>query len=883
MPLVGRARELRRLHDLLAVLSQHGGGLLLRGEPGIGKSALLAEATRSASERGMRVLRTTGVQSEARLPFAGLHQLLWPVIDRLDMLAPPQRHALLAAFGMTERDTPDVFLIALGTLNVLSEVATAAPVMIVVEDVHWLDRSTIDVLAFVARRLESEPILLLGAIRDGFDGGGLPELRIEGLGDDAAAALLDSVAQALEPDVRTRLLAEAAGNPLALVELPLATAQLEPGALLPAWLPLTARLEHAFAAQASELPEATRRLLLVAALNDGGSLSETLMADEHAIGVLEPALKARLVVLEGDELRFRHPLVRSAIRQAATIPERHAAHAALASVVALDRRVWHRAAAVVGPDELTATELDWTAAAAERRGALGVAVSALTRAAELSDVPAGRGARLLRAAELAFELGRSDVVVRLLRDAEALPLNASERTRMAWLRELFATQLWSGTARTTALIEIADRMRVEGDTERAVKWLRNVAFRCWWSYPDREAEARVLEAAARIPVAPDDPELLNTRAHAAPVECGREVMGVLARRPVAGSTHAAFHLADASTAVGAFSAELVAEAIAGLRAQGRVGLLAQALVNQAWVSVHLGHWVLGLQAAEEAVALAAETRQPRHEVAARLAAATLHALRADDDADTDAAADAAERVLLPMGASPLLSLAQLTRGVGALGEGRHADAYAALRRIFDPADIAHHRFIGWWAFGDLIDAAVHSDHHDEARVLVAEFELVLERSGSPLLHAGVTYARAVLGDDEALFARDGLSLYPLTRARLLLAHGAWLRRRRRLADSRVPLRAAREAFDALGAAGWGERARQELRASGETSRRRTPDAWDELTPQELQIAQLAAAGLTNREIGERLYLSHRTIGSHLYRIFPKLGVTSRSELRDAVG
>ena len=235
-----------------------------------------------------------------------------------------------------------------------------------------------------------------------------------------------------------------------------------------------------------------------------------------------------------------------------------------------------------------------------------------------------------------------------------------------------------------------------------------------------------------------------------------------------------------------------------------------------------------------------------------------------------------------MGASPLLSLAQLTRGVGALGEGRHADAYAALSRIYEPGDVAHHRFIGWWALVDLVDAAIHSDHHDEARALVAAYEPLLEQTGAPLLRAGLTYARAVLYDEEERFL-EPVDAYPLIRARLLLAYGAWLRRRRRLADSRAPLRTAREGFDALGAVRWGERARQELRASGETSRRRTPEAWDELTPQELQIAQMAAAGLTNREIGERLYLSHRTIGSHLYRIFPKLGVTSRSELRDTVG
>ena len=305
---------------------------------------------------------------------------------------------------------------------------------------------------------------------------------------------------------------------------------------------------------------------------------------------------------------------------------------------------------------------------------------------------------------------------------------------MAWLRELFATQLWSGTARTAALIEIADRMRVEGDPERALKWLRNVAFRCWWSYPDAEAEALVLEAAARMPVAPDHPELVDTRALAAPVECGREVIAELARRPVAGSTA---RRVPPRRRVDRGRRVLGRAGRGGDRGAARAGPRRPAGPGAGHAGVgERPPRQLGPRARRRPrrpIGLAHETRQPRHAVAARLAGATLRALRGDDGADTDAAADAAERVLLPMGASPLLSLAQLTRGVGALGEGRHADAYAALRRIFDPGDTAHHRFIGWWAFVDLIDAAIHSDHHDEARALVAEFEPLLERTGSPLL------------------------------------------------------------------------------------------------------------------------------------------------------
>lgn len=890
MHLVGRAAELRRIEALLDGPPSHGGALVVRGEPGIGKSALLEEAVRSGRERGMRLLRTGGIQSEARLPFAGLHQLLWPVTEQLDALAPPQRHAVLAAFGMTERETPDLFLVALGALNVLSEVASDAPLLVVVEDAHWLDRASTDVLAFVARRLETEPVALLAATRGSAEG--LPELVLEGLGEEEAARLVDSAAPAIAPEVRRRVLTEAAGNPLALVELPVAAARLDSGALLPAWLPLTARLEHAFAAHASGLPAATRRVLLTAALNDGSSLSETLTAAKNVTGdALAPALAARLVTVEGDELRFRHPLVRSALRQSASLPERHAAHAALAAVLGArpERRVWHRAASVVGSDEAVAAELDEAAASARRRGAHAVALSALVRAAELTPDEQRRGARLLRAAELASELGRPDVVVRMLRAAEPLPLGRTERTRISWLRELHDSERWTGRERTPALVELVDTMREDGDPERALKWLRNLAFRIFWSYPDEEAtDGLVLAAIERMPFPRDRPELVEARATVDPVGAGRETVVLLAR-PRERDPAATFHLVHAATSVGAYdrAAVLIGEAVTGLRTQGQLGLLAQMLVSQAWAAFHLGSWDAGLAAAAEADRLARETGQQRWAVAGALAGATLRSLRGEP---VDADIDAAEAELLPMGASPLLVLVQIARGVAALGEGRHGDAYDSLHRAFDPSDIAHHRFIRWWAFVDLVDSAVHSGRHEEARALLAGIEAEAERSGSPLLSMAVHYARPVLAPDEAaepLFeqgiANADVATWPLTRARLLLAYGAWLRRRRRLADSRAPLRAAREAFDALGAVRWGERARQELRASGETSRRRTPEAWDELTPQELQIAQMAAAGLTNREIGERLYLSHRTIGSHLYRIFPKLGISSRAELRDAVG
>ena len=395
--LLGRESETRVLAGLLDHVDGSGGALVVSGEPGIGKSALLLAASRRASDRQMLVLTATGVQTEARLPFAGLHQLLQPVLGELGRLAAPQRDAMLTAFGLTDAAAPDLFLTALAALNLLAESAAGAPVLVVAEDAQWLDHSTSDALTFVARRLEFEPIVLLAAIRDGFESpfnaAGLPALHLEALPAPAAAALLDSRAPGLPEPVRERLLDEAAGNPLALLELPAALADLGGDARLPAWLPLTTRLERAFAARVSDLPAPTRTALLVAALNDSPLLSEVLEAVSElgdaglSVDVLEPAVAARLVEIGDTEFRFCHPLMRTAIRHDASISQRHAAHAALATVLASqpERRVWHRAASVIGPDEQVAGELEAAAARAQRRGGTAVAVSALRRAAALSD------------------------------------------------------------------------------------------------------------------------------------------------------------------------------------------------------------------------------------------------------------------------------------------------------------------------------------------------------------------------------------------------------------------------------------------------------------------------------------------------------------------
>jgi DNA-binding CsgD family transcriptional regulator len=904
VPLFGRESEAQRLTDLVHHVRDRGGAIVVRGEAGIGKSALLAEVSRAAAADGVRILTAAGVESEAQLPFAGLHQLLRPVLSLRDELAVPQRDAVLAAFGMTDAAAPDLFLIALAALNMLAEAATQAPILLVVEDAHWLDRASADVLTFVARRLESEPVLLLAAIRDGypgpFDDAGLPELPLRRLDDGAANALLDAHAPDLPSAVRERLLGEAAGNPLALVELPIAMGPIGGGsALPPRWLPLTTRLEQAFAARVTRLPAITRTLLLVGALNDTASLSETLDAaalvigDEVGVVDLAPAVAVGLIEVDLAELWFRHPLMRSAIRHRASVPQRHAAHAALAKVLAgdEDRRVWHRAASSDRPDEAVAAELETAATRAQRRGGVVAAVAALEQAARLSGDPVRRAERLLRAADFAVELGRHDVVVRLLSAAEPLDLSPQQRARMVWIRGSFDDGMRDRTGGALMLARLAETVAADGDTDLAVRILWSAALRCFWDEPGAEARHHIVAVAEGLAIDELDPRLLAILAYAAPIERGAVVNDRLRRLAAQRGRDAQADrlLGTAAVLVGAFdlAETLSAASVAGLRAQGRLGLLARALGAQAWSAVHLVDLEVAIPVAEEASRLARETSQPFLYGIVRATEATLAALRGEQDRVQALAAEA-EQVGLPVGARPVLATVQIARGLAALGDGRFAEAYAHLRRMHDPADPSYQVALRCYAIGELADAAVHCGQDDAIRDIVREMETVALKTSSPSLHAGLRLARALLADDaeaEPLFeaACDAdLTRWPFVRARAQLAYGEWLRRRRRMNESRPPLRAARETFDALGAGPWSQRARQELRASGEASHNRAPELRDRLTPQELQIVQMAADGLTNREIGERLYLSHRTVSSHLHRVFPKLGVTSRAALGAAI-
>ena len=901
-PLFGRAAELRSAEALIAGPPERGGALVVSGEPGIGKSALIATAVVHATERGVRILKATGLETEARLAFAGLHQLLLPVLDGIAELPGPQREALSTAFGMTDASAPDLFLTALAALNLLADAAEPAGLLVIAEDAQWLDRSTAEVLAFVARRLEYEPLVLVAAIRDGFESplsvAGLQELHLEPLDAGESAALLDGVAPDLSATARVQVLAEATGNPLALLELPLTLTKRGARAAAPASLPLTTRLERAFTARVRDLPAPTRSALLVAALNDGGSLSEVLAAsaqlleEELTTDALDPAVSAQIVDVDGARIAFRHPLMRAAIAQRASISQRQRAHAALADVLVgePERRVWHRAASLIGPDDAVAAELEATAALAQRRGASAVAVAGFERAAQLSADPVARGERLLRAAELGFELGHEDLVRSLLQEAEPLDLSPAQRSRVLWLRGVFDGQRAGGADRLEKMIETAVVLTEQGEDDLALKILWSASIQCWWSDPDRPIGDRIIDAADFARTRELDPRALAIAAFVAPAERGATVIDRLSRLGAAetGDPDAARILGTAANVIGAFDASggLLAAATAGLRGQGRLGLLARALTQEAWSASQRVDLSVAIPVGEEAERLTRETAQPTIRHTARAIQAMLAALRGDRS-QADAYAAEAEAFGLARGARALLAMARHASGIGALADGQYAEAYDDLARIHDRSDPAHHSFIRAFTVADLVDAAARSNQTEAVRPIVAELETVARQTPAPLLHAGLRYARPFLAGDEETEALFGVAIdanagWPFLRARAQLAYGEWLRRRRRAADARPHVRAARDTFDALGTIPWGDRARLELRASGESSRRRVPEARDQLTPQELQIAQFAAKGMTNREIGQLLYVSHRTISSHLYRIFPKLGVTSRAELRDVL-
>jgi DNA-binding CsgD family transcriptional regulator len=897
--LLGRDRDLAELDALVDRIEDRGGALVVRGEAGIGKSALLAAAKERAVDRGVTVVSTTGALSEAQLAFAGLHQLLLPLLGHLDLVPDPQRQALETAFGIAEGDAPDLFLIGLATLGLVAERSAETPLLFVVDDAQWLDRPSSEVLGFVARRVESDPAVMLFGLREGlpssFDDAELPELTLAGLDLDASNALLDLGSTTLPVDLRRRILEEAAGNPLALIELPAAAAELGTNAPQSAPLPLTARLEHTFASRLTTLATDVQELLLLAAL-DEVDLAKLSRAAGKPVGPadLAPAVAAGLGTLDSGTFRFRHPLIRSAVKQAATAKDVRSAHAALAQALAdePDRAVWHRAAATAGPDDAVAEELDAAAERATLRGAGDVAVSAFERAADLTAEPQHRAQRLYLAGDLAREIGRPSDSVRLLRAAQQIGLPPAEDAMASFHLEI-AESTWSGSATIRDFARIARELADSGEGKRALQALSVVAVRAYWERLDDETRREIAAISDEIAV-PDDDEPVRLRVLGLidPLGRGKQVVDRIAHLSPVGMSdpEPLFDVGIAASAVWASDLALpfLRAADSAARAQGRLGLLAHTLVFEAWGDLHRGAVRHAVMRSAEGARLAGEIRALRYMVAARLAQAIARAEQGEDETSERLIADA-EALLVPLGANPMLALPALARGRLALANERFSEAYEHLARIFDPAGNAFHPFVRGWALADLADAVVRGDGDlDAVRGYLAEWEHIAKTTRAPHLQVQVAYAAAILAPDAVAEKHfrgaiaSGQAEWPFYVARAQLAYGVWLRRHRRMTQSRAPLREAAETFDALGLLRYAERARRELRASGERVRRRGPGGWAQLSPQELQIAQLAAEGLSNREIGEQLYLSHRTVESHLYRLFPKLGVTSRAQLRDAL-
>jgi DNA-binding NarL/FixJ family response regulator len=900
--LLGRDRELGALYELIDGIDLGGGVMVVRGEAGIGKTALLEAASVRALERGSAVTRAIASESESPLAFAGLHQLLKPYLALLNKLPAPQSRALESAFGLVAGERPDVFLIGLATLGLLSSAATGGPILALVEDAHWFDPASAQVLTFVGRRLEDEPVVLLASVRDGvpsvFDDAGLPEFRLSGLDDDAARALLDLHAHELSADLKRRVLDEAAGNPLALLELPLAVSALGDDSVLPMHpLPLTARLEQAFAVRLNRLSRETRTLLLLAALDDGklaqlnaaAQLLDCPAAEENWL----EAVSSRLGAFSVDGFRFRHPLVRSAVHHAAGPEELRYAHGALAQAFAsdLDRAVWHRAAAATGLDAELAGELVAMADRAASRGATDVSVSALERAAQLTSDPSHRALRLFRAGDMAGLAGRVDVSSRLLRGAQRLGLGPYERA-IAYFQLERSRGVWLGSPGTIGrFVRVAEDLIGRGEDGRAVEILLRIASSAAWSNLDEEtraAAAAVIEASG---TAADDPSSLNVLACFDPVRSARRVRSGVERWSLVDNLNPRQLLSLGMAAAYSWSQHLALPFLqaseAAFRASGEALLLANTLALEAWVNLRLGFVVPATISAAECASFTEEAGQVTLRYNTLLAQG-IAAADSGDDETADSLIAEGERGYVGMGAR--WSLAVYARGRQALMRERYADAYLHFIRVFDPADVAYSRFTSGSILADLTDAAVHgSGDLEKVSNHLQAWEQIASRSGAPFLRAQLDYAIALLAvgaDADDAYEAAGASsagVSPLLAGRVQLAHGDWLRRQRRSREARGRLRAAVDAFDALGQTRLAERARRELRAAGENVAARAREAWWDLTPQELQIAQMAADGLSNREIGEHLYLSPRTISTHLYRLFPKLGVSSRTQLASALG
>jgi DNA-binding CsgD family transcriptional regulator len=901
--LYGRRAEREALDRLLAdARRSRSGVLVVRGEAGVGKTALLDHAGTRAD--GMLVLRASGVESEAELPFAVLHQLLRPVLQLAGRLPEPQAAALRGALGLGPPGGDDRFLVSVAALGLLAEAAELQPVLCLVDDAQWLDRSSAEALRFAARRLEADPVALLLAARDGdlreFPAPGLPELHLQGLDPEPAAALLAGAGTVLPAEVVGRLVERTGGNPLALLELP---ASLDPDQLagrapLEDVLPLTARLEQTFGERVRRLSAPARTLLLVAAAEATGDPAVVLRATAR-LGVeaeaLDEAEAAGLVQTGDGRLAFRHPLVRSAAYRTATFAARQAAHRALAEVLtgedSADRRAWHRAAATVGPDEDAADELERSAERARRRGGPAAAAVALERAAELSGDGRERGRRLAAAATAAWLAGQADRAAALLDRAEPIASDQRSQAEVAHLRG--SIEASRGIAmHASAMLSAGSELAAPLDPSQALQMLLEASEVASYA-GDVTPTAELGRRAAAIPV--DDKagqflsDLLQGMGRVA--EGDAAAGGSLLRRAIAlaGSLDDPRRLLWAGVAA-SFVGEsddgyaLYARAVARARQEGAVGLLPRALEYLAVVEVAAGRYDAASASATEGLRLARDTGNDTSACRHLATLAHIAAVRGEEDACQAYAREALDRAGARGLGLPAM-LASFALGMLELGLGRPAEALGWFQRLLAAGPGAGSPFFAVYTVPDLVEAAVRGGQAEAAAAPLAAFEQLVTLAGTPDLLAQLARCRGLLGSDEGAAAHFEEALRrhqgqerPFDLARTELLYGEALRRARRRGEARSHLRSALATFERIGAAPWAERAGAELRATGETARKRDPSTLTQLTPQELQIVRLVGEGGTNREIGAQLFLSRRTVDYHLRNVFAKLGVSSRTEL-----
>ena len=903
--LLGRRSECDTLSGLVAAAKAgRSQVLVLRGEAGIGKTALLDFLLERAA--GCREGRAAGVESEMELAFAGLHQLCSPYLDRLNKLPAAQQEALGTAFGLRPGSAADRFLVGLAVLTLLSEVAEERPLICVVDDAQWLDQASAQTLEFVARRLAAEPVALVFAVRvSGKEPmlAGLPELVVRGLRRGDAAALLDSaMTGTLDPRVRDRILVECDGNPLALLELPrgLSPAELAFGGDSSAVsTPLVHRLEQGFLRQLKPLPRQSRQLLLTAAAEPVGDVSLLWRAAERLgipTGAAATAETAGLIELR-ERVRFRHPLVRSVVYRSATIAERREVHAALADVtdpdLDPDRRGWHRACATVGPDEAVAAELERSAGRAMSHGGLAAAGVFLERAATLTPDPAHRARRSLDAAQAKVAAGAFDDASGLLATAQVGPLAEAERARIELLQAQMSFAANRGNEALPLLLAAARRLEpLDGEMARAT-YLDAFSATVFAGRLAAGPGAREVAEAVRAAPPPQIPgkrdlllealAVLYTDGYAAAAPVSHGAVQAFVSEELTMDEALRFAWLAAATAASLWDDAgfdvLTRRHLEIARQAGALSALPLALTSRVYVHLFTGDLVAAAALVQEIRSIAEVTGESS---LAPYAAVSLAAVRGHEEQATPLIRDCLDDVTA-RGEGVGVNMMHWARAMLCNGLGRYGDALSAAQvAAAEPLELGPPK----WALVELVEAGVRTGNIDAAAAALEELSAMTRASGTEWALGIEAARRALLSKGhtaEELYQeaidRLGRTTVRVELARAQLLYGEWLRREGRRVDARAQLRTAHEILTGMGVDAFAERARHELLATGETVRKRTVETFGELTAQEAHIARLAGQGLTNPEIGAELYISPRTVEWHLRKIFTKLGISTRRELR----